>query len=66
MAIMFRRRLDQPYFPPSAYSMCSSNTQELAEILTNYVMYNCCDDRPLNYYPLLDRITAWMDDTYGK
>ena len=63
--IEFRRRLDMPYYPPSEYRMCSSNTQDLAEILTNYVSFNCCDDRPDNFYPLLNRIIAWMDTEYG-
>ena len=62
--VMFRRRLDEPYFPPSSYQMCSANTQELAELLSNFTTYNCCDDRPMDFYPLLDRIVAWIDATY--
>ena len=57
---------DQPYMPPSQYEMCSPATREYAEILVGYRYANCCDDRPLNFYPLLDRITAWIDKTYGS
>ena len=64
-AVMFRRQLDMPWFDPRYYSMCSAETQQLANILTSYITYNCCDDRPINYYPLLDRIIEWMDTTYG-
>ena len=64
--VMFRRRrLSIPSYPPSDYEMCSPSTQNQAEILANYMVEYCCDDRPMNYYPLLDRIVAWMDDFYG-
>ena len=57
--------MDIPYLPPQEYDMCSPNTKNLAEILINYITYNCCDDRPYNFYPLLDRMIDWIDDFYG-
>ena len=64
--IMYRRRELMPmYIDPAEYSICSENTQVLAEILTNYMTYLCCDERAINYYPMLDNLVQWMDDTYG-
>lgn len=64
--IMFRRRqLDMLWYDEREWSMCSDATKDLAVLYTNYMMYNCCDDRPMNYYPLLDRIEEWMDSFYG-
>ena len=66
-AIMFRRReLMPPYYDPTLWSMCSTKTQKLAEIYTDYMRRNCCDDRPMNFYPLLDRIEEWINDEYGQ
>ena len=45
--------------------MCTGNTMKLAEILLQYVYQNQYDVRVFNYYPLLDRLVDWMDDTYG-
>ena len=55
-----------PYFPPEEYDMCSKYTQDLALIYINYIQGNCCNDEVINFYPLLDRIVDWMDDTYGE
>lgn len=63
--IAFRRNLRIAYTSPSEYSMCSPDTQNLAQILVDYRMTYCCDDRVYNFYPLLDRIIAWMDTFYG-
>ena len=60
-----RRRLDQPYFPPDQFAMCTDDTAVQGRIFTSYITYHCCDDRPYNFYPLLDRIVAWMDEEYG-
>jgi len=45
------------------YSDCSSPTQELVNIYSTYIS-NGTYENPLRYYPLLDRIAAWMDETY--
>lgn len=61
-----RRRLSM--MPPprrEEYAMCSANTKNLVEIFTIYMSQYCCDDRPYNFYPLLDRIIEWMDTFYG-
>ena len=63
--IIYRRRLDQPQFPPDLWEECSPKTQDLAEVYSDYIIDNCCDDRPHNFYPLLDRIVEWMDTFYG-
>ena len=63
--IAFRRRLAIAFTPAEEYEMCSPNTQNLAEILINYSIYSCCDDRSYNFYPLLDRIIDWMVEFYG-
>ena len=64
--IAFRRQLAYAEVPRSEYAMCSPNTQNLAEIYTNYMYQFCCDERPMNYYPLLDRIVEWMETEYGE
>ena len=64
-AIAFRRRLDQPWFPPEEYETCSMDTQVLAQIYIYYIQDNCCNDQIENYYPMLDNIVEWMDETYG-
>jgi len=46
--------------------MCSSNTKMLGDFYRDFILDNCCDDRPLNYYPLLDRLVEWMDFNYGS
>lgn len=61
-----RRRLKHLTIDPEIYSSCSSNTQQLGDILVDYVMLGDCDDRHLNFYPLLDRIIAWMDRKYSS
>ena len=64
LAIAFRE-LAMMYLPPEAFAMCSEQTQNLGNIFINYIYSNCCDDRPENFYPLLDRIVDWMDLIYG-
>ena len=44
--------------------MCSENTQKLGDLYRDFIQNNCCDDRPINYYPLLDRLVEWMDFNY--
>ena len=69
--IEFERRLregkqGQPEIDRDEFSMCSANTQKLAEILYNHKFANLeRDERITKYYPLLDRIVEWMDDFYG-
>ena len=64
---MFRRRqLAMPYVDMDQFLTCSETTQKLAEIYAwSYAIGYCCDDRPMNFYPLLDRIVEWMDETYA-
>ena len=57
--------IDPMFFPESQYEMCSKNTKNLAAIYIQYMMSNCCDARPKNYYPLLDRLNSWMDESKG-
>jgi hypothetical protein len=52
---------DEPYIDPTGYAMCSANTQKLGDLYRGSILGNCCDDRPMNFYPLLDRIVEWMD-----
>ena len=67
VAVLFRRMLDIMVISPMEYMMCSENTQKLGDILTQkYLMGNCCDDRPMNFYPLLDNLSKWMDTKYGN
>lgn len=66
LPVDFRRRnLDIWWSPESEYEMCSAETQEIASILVDYRAGKSIDGRTLNYYPLLDRIVEWMDETYG-
>ena len=62
--VMFRRRLIWAGPSPDEYAMCSANTRDLGDIYANIASLGCCDERPLNYYPLLDRLISWMDTTY--
>ena len=62
---MYRRQLDMMYFDPMEYAMCSANTVELGDILVNYMYTNCCDSRPMNYFPLLDNLVSWIDKNYA-
>ena len=57
---------DMMYFDPYEWSMCSSTTRDLAKLYTDHMMWNCCDDRPMNFYPLLTRIEEWLDEEYGS
>ena len=63
---MFRRMLDQLYIPEETYEMCSGTTRNLAEIYVNYMMQNSGNSDAMNFYPLLDDLTAWIDETYGS
>ena len=65
LGLEFPIMFDQPWIDTSEWSTCSMKTQQLAEVYANYAMSKCCDDRPMNFYPLLDRIVAWMDETYA-
>ena len=65
-----RRMLDMWFIGPDEYAMCSENTRVLASIYLDY-MYegagDCAGDfRIMNYYPLLDRVNEWLDETYGN
>ena len=64
-AVVFRRQLDMIYIPPLEPGMCSDQTSQLYDVYVSYVVAGCCDSRPINYYPLLDRIIQWMDTQYG-
>ena len=64
--VMFRRQLSRMYLPPEAYGMCSAATRPLGDIFVDFIYGNCCDSRPMNYYPMLDRLVDWMDSTYGQ
>lgn len=57
--------IDPSYIDPGRWAECSLQTQQLAEVYANYTYYKCCDSRPHLFYPLLDRIVAWMDETYA-
>lgn len=59
--VMFRRRLSIMWIPEDTFNMCSDSTEDLGLIYRDAVLDNCCDSRPMNYYPLLDRIDDWMD-----
>ena len=47
------------------YQMCSKNTRELAAILARLVNRGMPDWRNKYYYPLLDNMVEWLDQTYG-
>ena len=57
---------DEPYFEPLFPGFCTIETTRLYEIYINYMYNNCCDARPMHYYPLIDNIILWMDETYGN
>ena len=64
--VMFRRRqLYMIYFDPEEYGMCTDDTRTLGDILVNYMYRNYGDDRPMNFYPLLDNLTTWMDKMFA-
>ena len=46
------------------YQMCSKNTRELAAILARLVNTGMTDTRKWYYYPLLDNMVEWLDQTY--
>ena len=56
---------DEPYYPVIEPGIFTDDTATLYDIYTNYQYQNCCDSRPINYCPLIDRIISWMDETYG-
>ena len=47
------------------HASCSNNTKTLADILIQYSTMDQWDTRIERYYPLLDRLVKWLDDTYG-
>ena len=58
-----RRRLqDQANNETAIYDECSVNTQVLGDILIEYTQLGKCDNRAVNFYPLLDQIVTWMDN----
>ena len=60
------RRLDAiPPPPEDNFTTCSEETAEQAKIYSTYIEMNAWDDRPANFYPLLDRMIEWMDEDYG-
>lgn len=66
LGLEFAIAFDQPYFPGSNYASCTNNTQNLATILTIYIVDNCCEDRFMNYEFILQRIIFWMDCKNSK
>ena len=65
--VIFRRRqLDMLWIPDTEYSMCSTNTKKQAEVLTRMMSGGSIDGRVINFYPMLDLLPDWMDNTYGS
>ena len=45
--------------------MCSEETRTLGDTLVDYHYDYYGSDRLTDFYPLLDRVVAWMDQTYS-
>ena len=45
--------------------MCSESTQELAATLIGIINDGIMDERDQYYYPLLNNMIEWLDQTYG-
>ena len=58
--------LDMMYIPSTEYAICSENTQVLANIYIENIYQGSGDFRIDAYYPLLDRLNEWLDETYGR
>ena len=44
---------------------CSADTQSLVSFYLTITSMHAFDDRARRLYPLLDRVVAWMDTSYG-
>ena len=65
--IAFRRRvLRIAGIPESEYAMCSSETKALGDRIVEVYYANVGDTRPANYYPMLDNLNEWMEETYSN
>ena len=60
-----RMLLSFEFIEAEDYAMCSENTRELAAILASLVNSGMQDWRDQYYYPLLDNMVEWLDQTYG-
>ena len=62
---MCRRRLDIMWIDPMTYSMCSEQTQTLADIYTRDIMNNSCPMDTMNYPPMIKDLLQWFEDSYA-
>ena len=53
-------------YPEEKYGSCSAYTRAQGDILVSYIKQYCCDERALNYYPMLDDLNEWITLTYSK
>ena len=57
----FQAPEDAARTPTSYYEMCSEETKAVAKSLADHIMTTCCDDRPINYEPMLTRLSDWIE-----
>ena len=52
---------EPPVYEDHIFDGCSATTQTQGRIYVKYVEKYCCDVRVLNFYPLLDELSRWVE-----
>ena len=53
---------DEPHYPLETFQECTIYTQLIGVVYANYLVRNCCDARPDNLQPFLDRLGQFVLD----